>query len=183
MSSSEFFSEFRLMRRNMSALQYHKHPLKTLGIDFNARARDNFLALDGIWRDNSGDLASLFSSSTRVDSQNFEEMRLSFLRDTLDKDLAWSLNRIRFADWADEVSTTPSVSELTDPWFRYRMQEIRRALLLHPRTAGPIKRNARILSSAAFSAMHVALRALEASDSQQSLASLSKSALAAPQAY
>lgn len=165
----------------MAALQYHKHPVQTLGIDFNARARSNFLALDGIWRDSSDDVASLLSSCTRMNPGEFEEIRLDLLRDGVDKDLAWTLNRLRFAAGSDEISGTSRVSQLTDPWFRYRMQEIRRALLLPPRAAGPIKKNARLVSSAAFSAMHIALRALEMSNGQGTLASLSKSALSAPQ--
>lgn len=181
MSSSEFFSEFSLMRRNMAALQYHKHPVKTLGVDFNARARNHFLALDGIWRDSADDVADLLSSCGPMSPKKFEDIRVNFLRDEIDKELAWSLNRLRFAAGSDENSATSAVSELADPWFNYRMQEIKRALLLDPRPAGPIKRNARLVSSAAFSGMHVALRALESSSAKEPLGSLSRSALAAPQ--
>ena len=169
------------MRLDMAVLQYDKHPGKYQGINFHARAHGHFLALDGIWRDASGDIFGLLSDCPAMGSNEFEDRKLAKLHQGLDKDLEWSINRLKWTGQADSLADAASVSTLTDPWFKFRMGEIKRSLFLHPKTAGPIKKNARLECSAAFSAMHVALRALESRSGQAELAALSRTALARPQ--
>lgn len=166
----------------MAVLQYEKHPGKYQGISFYARVHDHFLAMDGIWRDYNDEVLSLLSSHDGMDQAVFEESRIGSLRRGVGKDLEWSLNRLKWASEDGQLSDSISLSQLTDPWFKYRIQAIERARFCHPRTAGPIKRHARLASSSAFSAMHVALCALEAHTDQAKLAALSKTALALPQA-
>lgn len=169
------------MRLDMAVLQYEKHPSQTSGINFYARAHGHFLGLDGIWRDFSEEVFNMLAAHPSSSKSEFEELRLRKLRDDSEKDLKWALNRLRWTGRDDSLGNAASVASLTDPWFRFRMLEIERSALLHPKTAGPVKKRARIESSAAFSAMYVALRALESDGGQPDLAALGRTALARPQ--
>lgn len=177
MRSSEFFSEFNFMRLDMAAWQYDKHPGRYRGIDFRARAHGHFLLLDGLWRDVSDDVLNVLSVNEATGRKEFEELRLAELRSNQDKSIKWSLNRLRWTEDRNQLHDPASFSALPDPWFKFRAREIERSFFLHPRTAGPVKKKARLESSSVFAAMHVALCALEAAGDNTELAVLSRAAL------